>query len=178
MSDVSCALAWNIMFSWNQRHYKWKNPCKQQSLRPLCNPHLGRSLFSLRGRVIYISVSRFLSWELETPKEGHGHSGGAADTESQSLSHVIVFHCVGPSLRGCYTCCLLCSALLPIAACWPPALLLSLGIFFRNHPLTPLSSIQEIMNRLFQSTACTRYPKHPSHFLFLLFLFPTLWAVP
>lgn len=102
-----------------------EKPVNRQSVRPLCTSPLRRSLFSLRRRVICISVSRFSSWELETPKEGHGHSGGATDTESQFLSHLVVFYCVGPSLRGFCTCCLICSAWLPIAACWPPALLRS-----------------------------------------------------
>lgn len=105
MSNVSSPLVsqvsvQGITAAWNQRYHKWKKTENSPKGRPFCTPYPGKGFFSLRGRAICISVLRFSYWELKAPEEAHGRSGGAADTESRSLPHVIVFYAVRPSAEG------------------------------------------------------------------------------
>lgn len=144
--ELSFSLEYYVLMKSKILQMKKKKTVNTQNLRPLWTIHLGN------GRIICISVSRLS----EAPKEGHGHSGGAADTESQSLPHVIVFYCVGPSLRGYCTCCLLCCLLSDLLQESPTNTpLLHTG---DNEQIVPLHSMHKVS-------------KDPSHFLFLLLFF-------
>lgn len=176
---MSAGLWWDELqprISWPHQikditNLKKKQPGNSQNLRPLCTPHVGRSFFSLwiRAICIFILRTRDPKWRTWT------QWWGCRYREPISVScHWFLL---------CWT---LTEGTVPAAcsarpACpWLPA-----GpqhhcclIPSRNHPLTPFSSTQEIVSRLFHSSAHTRYPKYPSHFLFLLFLFPTRGAMP
>lgn len=115
-------------------------------------------LFLEEKSYLHLCVKIFILRTRDTKARTWTQSWGCRYRGSICVSH-LCFYYVGPSLRGFCTCCPLLPAD-PQHCCWL--------IFFRNHPLTPLSSIQQIMSRLFHSTACTRCPKHPFPFSPLL----------